>query len=222
MMMAHFYVLLGLPGAGKGTQAELLSRSLNLPHISTGELFRRHLSNETHLGVLAKGYMDRGELVPDDVTIEMVRERLAEPDAVRGGLLDGFPRNVNQAEALNEILAKMGDEVTRVIYIDVPVDALIDRLTGRLVCKAQGHIYHMSNNPPQQPGVCDIDGSELFQRQDDSLETVQHRIRVYQTETEPLVAYYRESGSLLRVDGHQTPKVVASSILKALSKEVVR
>ncbi len=215
--MATFYILLGPPGAGKGTQAQIVSQTLGLPHISSGDIFRDNLKNETELGRKAKGFMDRGELVPDDLTISMIRERLEKPDCQAGALLDGFPRTVAQAKALDEMLASMGAEVKGVPYIKVDAQVLVDRLSGRWTCRAQGHVFHEKHNPPQKPGVCDYDGSELYQREDDKSETVQNRIQVYFKQTMPLIEYYRQSGTLIEIDGDQSIELVSHDLLAALS-----
>ena len=175
--MSTYFVLLGPPGAGKGTQAQAISKTLGLPHISSGDLFRENLKNQTELGKLAKGFIDRGELVPDDVTIAMIRDRLARADCKPGALLDGFPRTPAQADALAEMLVGFAGRVNGVPYIRVPEPVLIERLTGRWTCRAQGHVFHEKFNPPQKTGVCDIDGSELYQREDDKAETVINRIQ---------------------------------------------
>jgi adenylate kinase len=194
----------------------VISKELGLPHISSGDLFRENLKGETELGKLAKGYMDRGELVPDDVTIAMIRERLSRPDAANGALLDGFPRTPAQAEALDEMLSIFEGRVSAVPYIKVQEDVLIERLTGRWTCRAQGHVFHEKFNPPQKPGVCDFDGSELYQRDDDKAETVMNRIRVYFQQTAPLIDYYRQAGKLVEVDGTQSIEAVSKNMLEAL------
>jgi len=216
--MPTYIVLLGPPGAGKGTQARRISKELGLPHISSGDIFREHLEKGTQLGERAREYMDRGELVPDDVTIEMIRQRLSNPDCEKGALLDGFPRTVPQAESLSEILQDFGGEVDAVPSITVPEGELITRLSGRLVCRAQGHVFHKKFNPPEEPGVCDYDGSELYQREDDKPETVKHRIRVYMDQTEPLIEYYREKGILIEVDGDQPIDDVTGDLLAMLPR----
>jgi adenylate kinase len=194
-------VLLGGPGAGKGTQAERLAESLGIPQVSTGDLFRENLKNNTELGVLAKGYMDRGELVPDEVTVGMVRERLARPDAAKGVILDGFPRTIAQAEALGGLLTDLDSKLAAVPYIKVPEDVLLARLAGRRTCRACGAMYHDLFSPPQEVGVCDKCGGELYQRPDDTPETQKHRITVYFEQTAPLIDYYQEKGLLVEVDG---------------------
>lgn len=198
---ALFMVLLGGPGAGKGTQAERLAEALDIPQVSTGDLFRENLKKETDLGVLAKGYMERGELVPDEVTVGMVRERLSRPDAGRGAILDGFPRTIAQAEALQKLLAELGFELKVVPYIKVPEDVLLDRLAGRWTCRACGTMYHQLFSPPQVAGVCDRCGGKLYQRPDDTPETQKHRIKVYFEQTAPLIDYYRDKDLLVEVDG---------------------
>jgi len=196
-----YLVLLGGPGAGKGTQAERLAKTLGIPQVSTGDLFRGNLKNETELGLLAKGYMERGELVPDGVTVGMVRERLSRPDCAKGAVLDGFPRTVAQAEALGALLADLGSRLAIAPYIKVPEDVLLARLAGRWTCKKCGAMYHQLFNPPKEAGVCDKCGDELYQRPDDTPETQRHRIRVYFEQTAPLIDYYREKGLLVEVDG---------------------
>lgn len=214
--MPAYIVLLGPPGAGKGTQAQIISENLKLPHISSGDIFRENLKNQTDLGNKASEYMNRGELVPDDLTIAMIQERLSRPDCAGGALLDGFPRTSAQAEALSVMLAGFNGKVQAVPYISVPEDVLVERLTGRWTCRAQGHVFHEKYNPPKVAGLCDFDGSELYQREDDKAETVKNRIRVYLTQTEPLIAYYRQRGVLLEVDGTKTIEQVSANILAVL------
>ena len=218
--MSVFIVLLGAPGAGKGTQAKILAHRTGLPQISTGDIFREHLSHQTELGKLAQQYMSKGELVPDDVTVAMVRERLARQDCKRGAVLDGFPRTPAQAEALDAMLAEMGGKVGVVPFIKVPEDELVERLSGRLICRAQGHIFHKKFNPPKVEGVCDFDGSELYQREDDRPEVVRNRIRVYLEQTMPLVAYYRNRGVLMEIDGTQPIETVTAALWDALPEEM--
>jgi adenylate kinase len=216
--MPTYIILLGPPGAGKGTQAQVISTELGLPHISSGDIFRENLKNQTELGKLAKGYMDRGELVPDDLTISMIRERLSRPDAAPGALLDGFPRTPAQAEALSTTLTGFDGKVNAVPYINVPDAVLIERLIGRWTCRSQGHIFHEKFSPPKQAGICDIDGSELYQRDDDKAETVMRRIRVYLEQTMPLIQYYQQRGVLLEVDGTQSIEKVSADLLAGLAK----
>lgn len=214
--MGRFIVLLGPPGAGKGTQAEMLAEKTGLAHISSGDIFRENLKAQTELGKLAQTFMNRGELVPDDVTIAMIRERLSRPDCANGAILDGFPRTPAQAQALSEMLAEMDGKVILVPYISVPADVLIARLSGRWTCRAQGHIYHAQYNPPKVAGICDEDGSELYQREDDKPETVERRIRVYLEQTSPLIEHYRQTGLLVEVDGTQPIEQVTRELLAAI------
>ncbi len=215
--MAVYIVLLGPPGAGKGTQAKIISQEKGLPHISSGDIFRENLKNQTELGVLAKGYMDRGELVPDDLTIAMIRDRLSRPDCVGGALLDGFPRTPAQAAALDTMLVELGGRVNWVPYINVPEAELVERLTGRWTCRLNpAHIYNIKSNPPAKAGVCDIDGGELYQRDDDKEETVKNRIQVYFKQTMPLIDYYRAAGVLVEVDGKQSIEKVGLDLLGLL------
>lgn len=216
--MATYIVLLGPPGAGKGTQAEIISESLHLVHISSGDIFRENLKKQTELGMLAQGYMNRGELVPDDVTIAMIAERLSRPDCVNGALLDGFPRTPAQANALAAMLAGWKASVQCVPYISVPAQILIDRLSGRWTCRAQGHVYHEKFNPPAVAGICNEDGSELYQREDDKPATVENRIRVYMQQTSPLIEYYRNQGLLAEVDGTQPIDAVTKQLMSAIKK----
>ena len=190
--MQKFIVLLGPPGVGKGTQAKIIAETTGLPHISSGDLFRENIKNGTELGKLAQSFMNKGELVPDDVTIGMIRDRLSRPDCKAGALLDGFPRTTVQAVALGKLLAEFGGQVSIVPYITASAATLVDRLSGRWTCKAQGHIFNEKSNPPKKPGICDLDGSELYQRDDDKAETVTRRIQVYFAQTAPLIEFYRE------------------------------
>jgi len=207
---------LGPPGAGKGTQAKVIAEKLGLVHVSSGDLFRENLSRETELGKLAQTYMTKGELVPDDVTIAMVKERLSRPDCKLGAVLDGFPRTPAQAEALNGILAEMNGKIDVVPLISVPDEVLIERLSGRWM-STSGRVYHALYNPPKVKWVDDIDGSPLYQRDDDKPETVQHRIDVYKAQTSPLIAYFKEAGVLTEIDGTQDIDKVTEDILKAIS-----
>jgi adenylate kinase len=192
-------ILMGPPGAGKGTQAEVLVQKLGIPHISTGDMFRAAIKNQTPLGVKAKEFMDAGHLVPDEVTIGIVEERLAQDDCQKGFLLDGFPRTVAQADALTGILAKMQVKLDGIVNIEVDQDKLIARLTGRRVCRQCGATFHEMFNAPQKTGVCDKCGGELYQRSDDSEETALNRLDVYNKQTEPLIAYYSERGLLFNI-----------------------
>jgi adenylate kinase len=214
-----FVVLLGPPGAGKGTQAARLAEALEVPHVSSGDLFRENLQQQTGLGKQAQRYINQGELVPDDVTIGMIRERVNREDCcAQGAILDGFPRTPAQAEALDEILDELGTTLKAVYYISVSEGELIERLTGRRVCRSAGHIYHLRYNPPQQPGVCDIDGSELYQREDDRQETVVQRIKVYRKQTAPLIEHYRSKGLLVEIDGEQPIEHVTKALLNAVAE----
>jgi len=214
--MATYIILLGPPGAGKGTQAQAISEKLNLLHISSGDIFRENLKKETELGKLAATFMNKGELVPDDVTIAMIRQRLSLPDCANGALLDGFPRTPAQAKALSNMLAEFNGKVNCVPYISVAEVVLIERLTGRWTCRQAGHIFHEKYNPPQQPGICDLDGSELYQREDDKAETVTRRIRVYLDQTQPLIDYYQQRDLLVEVDGTLPIEQVTANLLAAL------
>lgn len=209
-------ILMGLPGAGKGTQAERIVKEFNIPHISTGDMFRAAVKNETPLGLKAKSYMDQGQLVPDEVVIGIVRERLAMDDCAKGFLLDGFPRTVPQAEALTATVKELGREIDHVININVRRELLIDRLTGRWICPVCGASYHTLFNPPQVAGVCDKDGGKLFQRDDDKLEVVTQRLDVNIAQAQLLIDYYTEQGLLRNIDGEQDIQVVFEEIKSLL------
>lgn len=216
--MPTYIVLLGPPGVGKGTQAKLIAEANGLPHVSSGDLFRENIKNETELGKLAQSFMNKGELVPDDVTISMIRDRLSRPDCKGGALLDGFPRTTVQADSLASLLAEFDGKVNYVPYITASETTLIERLSGRWTCKAQGHVFHEKHNPPQRTGVCDFDGSQLYQRDDDRSETVTRRIQVYFAQTAPLIAHYRERGLLSEIDGAQPIEKVTADLLVVLRK----
>jgi len=216
--MRKFIVLLGPPGAGKGTQAKMLAEKLALAHISSGDIFRENLKAQTDLGKLAQIYIDRGDLVPDDVTIAMIEARLQKPDCSNGAVLDGFPRTPAQADALKEMLKKLEGEVVSVPFINVPAEVLVERLSGRWSCRAQGHVFHSVNNPPKTEGICDLDGSELYQRDDDKPETVKRRIHVYGEQTAPLLDYYTKAGLLVEIDGTREIDQVAFDLLKAIKR----
>jgi adenylate kinase len=194
-------ILLGAPGAGKGTQAERIVAQFGLPHISTGEILRAAVAAGTELGTAAQKFMQAGELVPDEVVVGIIRERLVEPDAARGFLLDGFPRTLEQAAALDQMLTAAGRAITHVVVLDVPEDELIERLSGRRMCRSCGKGYHVVFDPPKAEGVCDACGGELYQRADDNEETVRNRLVVYGKQTEPLIAYYTDKGLVLPVFG---------------------
>lgn len=209
-------VLMGLPGAGKGTQADKIVVKYNIPHISTGDMFRAAIKEGTELGLQAKSFMDKGELVPDEVTIGIVRERLSKNDCENGFLLDGFPRTVAQAEALDTMLADLGKKIDYVINIDVDQSILMERLTGRRICKNCGATYHLVFNPPSQEGVCDRCGGELYQRADDNAETVQNRLDVNIQQTKPLLNFYEDKGYLRNINGQQDINVVFADIEELL------
>nr|WP_264192749.1 MULTISPECIES: adenylate kinase [Bacillaceae] len=209
-------VLMGLPGAGKGTQADKIVGKYNIPHISTGDMFRAAIKEGTELGLQAKSFMDKGELVPDEVTIGIVRERLSKADCEKGFLLDGFPRTVAQAEALDTMLADLGKKIDYVINIDVDQSILMERLTGRRICKNCGATYHLVFNPPAKEGVCDRCGGELYQRADDNAETVQNRLDVNVQQTKPLLNFYEDKGYLRNINGQQDINVVFADIEELL------
>lgn len=216
--MTTFIVILGPPGVGKGTQAKILSERTGLAHISSGELFRENIKNQTELGRLAQTYMTRGELVPDDVTIGMIRERLGRPDCEIGAILDGFPRTPAQADELDGMLAEFNGKVDVVPFIVGNDEVLVDRLGSRWTCRANGHIFNQKFSPPKETGKCDFDGSELYQRDDDKPETVKRRIQVYLEQTAQLISYYREHGKLIEIDGMQTIEQVTYTMVVALKK----
>jgi adenylate kinase len=205
-------VLMGLPGAGKGTQAEQIVEQYGIPHISTGDMFRAAMKEGTELGLQAKSFMDEGQLVPDEVTIGIVRERLSKDDCEKGFLLDGFPRTVPQAEALEDILSQLDKQINYVINIDVDHGILMERLTGRRICKACGATYHLVFNPPAQEGTCDRCGGELYQRADDNAETVQNRLDVNIAQAQPLLDFYETKGYLRNINGQQDIKIVFADI----------
>jgi adenylate kinase len=214
--MTTFIVMLGPPGVGKGTQAKILSEKTGLAHISSGDLFRENLKNQTELGKLAQTYMTKGELVPDDVTVAMIKDRLTRPDCAAGAILDGFPRTPAQAEALEMMLRDFNGQVDLVPFVTAGEEVLIDRLTGRWTCRAEGHVFNEKTNPPKVAGKCDFDGSELYQRDDDKAETVKNRIKVYFSQTAPLISYYRDHGKLVEIDGTQSIDRVTEDLLAAL------
>lgn len=203
MQTRKYLVLLGVPGAGKGTQARLLEETYNLPQISTGDIFRYNLKNQTDLGKLAKSYMDKGDLVPDEVTIQMVEDRLQQSDCAEGAIMDGFPRNLVQAKAFDDMVAPYGG-VTLTPLISLEDEEAIRRITGRRVCRNCGAVYHVDFNPPTHEGVCDLDQGELYQRDDDKAETVQNRLYVYYKQTSPLIGYYFAQDLLVELDGAQS------------------
>lgn len=209
-------ILLGPPGAGKGTQAKMMIDRWSIPQISTGDILRAAVRTGTPLGVEAKGYMDRGELVPDRVVIGIIAERLKEKDAAAGFILDGFPRTIPQAEALQEILDELGRKIDRVLSIEIEEEKLIVRLTGRRMCKECGESFHVVFNPPKQEGVCDRCGGSLYQRDDDKEETIRQRLAVYREQTEPLIAFYDKEGNLRRIDGDDSKEEIFNRIVQAV------
>jgi adenylate kinase len=210
-------VLVGPPGAGKGTQAEFIAAHFGIPKISTGDIFRANVSGGTELGKQAKKFMDAGDLVPDEVTNAMVRDRLAEDDAADGFLLDGFPRNVAQADELNGILDKLGSPLTVVLDLEVDTDEVVKRLSGRRTCKKCGHVWHLEFDPPSVEGVCDRCGGQLYQRDDDRPETVRHRLEVYADQTAPLIGFYRKLGKLVAIEALGHVEDVTERAIAALS-----
>lgn len=213
-------VLVGPPGAGKGTQAAFLAQNLSIPHISTGDLFRANISKQTELGKLAKSYMDKGELVPDEVTIAMAKDRMEQPDAVNGFLLDGFPRNVSQAEALDEMLQHEDMKLDGVLDLEVPEKEVVKRIAGRRICRNDSaHVFHVSYKAPKREGVCDVCGGELYQRDDDSEETVRKRLEVYHTQTEPIIDYYKAQGLVVTISALGKVEEVTGRAMEALKRE---
>ena len=209
-------ILLGPPGAGKGTQAKSISNRYSIPHISTGDIFRKNISEGTPLGIEAKGYIDKGQLVPDEVTINMVKDRLTWEDCKNGYLLDGFPRTVAQAEALEGFLAERNEKLDTALSIEVPSSFILERMTGRRVCPSCGASYHVKFNPPTKAGVCDVCGSDIVQRKDDTEETVSERLEVYERQTQPLIDFYNNKNLLSTVDGTKAINEVFESICSIL------
>jgi len=213
-----YLILLGLPGAGKGTQAALISEATGMAHITSGGLFRENISNQTALGRQVQPYVEKGLLVPDRLTIEMLLERIAQPDAAEGFVLDGFPRNVDQARALEEALAEQGKAIDKALYVEVSTEELVRRLSGRWNCRGCGAVYHERSMPPKRAGVCDRCGSALYQREDDRPDVVRTRLEVNLKETEPLLAYYRRAGKLVEVDGGLAVEQVQEKLLAAMGR----
>ncbi|MCR4528593.1 adenylate kinase [Staphylococcus epidermidis] len=209
-------ILMGLPGAGKGTQASEIVKKFPIPHISTGDMFRKAIKDETDLGKEAKSYMDRGELVPDEVTVGIVKERISEDDAKKGFLLDGFPRTIDQAESLSQIMSELDREIDAVINIEVPEEELMNRLTGRRICEKCGTTYHLVFNPPKVDGICDIDGGKLYQREDDNPETVSNRLSVNVKQSKPILEYYNNKGVLKNIDGSKDIDGVTNDVIDIL------
>ena len=212
-------VLLGPPGAGKGTQAKSISNRYSIPHISTGDIFRKNISENTPLGIEAKSYIDNGQLVPDEVTINMVKDRLQQDDCKNGYLLDGFPRTVHQAEALDNFLTEREESIDTALLIEVPKEFILERMTGRRVCPSCGASYHIKFNPPTNDGKCDLCGSDVIQRKDDTEETVKERLDVYENQTQPLIDFYKNKKQLSVVDGTQAINEVFESICKILGSD---
>jgi adenylate kinase len=211
-----YIIMLGAPGAGKGTQADILSREMRLSHIASGDLFRQALEKKTELGLLAKSYMEKGGLVPDEITIKMILERASQPDCVSGCLFDGFPRTLGQAEALDKALANHGKSIEKAIYIEVPNEELVKRLSGRWLCRNCQTPYHVITSPPEIPGKCDKCGGELYQRSDDREETVKERLNVFYNLTIPILDYYRKQDKLIEVNGNLGIQEVAKEIVSML------
>jgi adenylate kinase len=211
-----YIILLGAPGAGKGTQAVMLVEKMKLVQVASGDLFRKALQQETELGKKAKAYMEKGQLVPDEITIQMVLERLDAPDVKNGAILDGFPRNIQQAQALDKALAPQSRQIDKVVYIKVSEGELIKRLGGRWICRNCQAPYHEVDSPPKKKGICDRCGGELYQRADDNIETVKKRLEVYFKETSPLIDYYKKAGKLLEINGEGDAAAINQRILTAL------
>ncbi len=213
-------ILIGAQGSGKGTQAAMLAQALGIPHIASGDLFRKEIEEETEIGRKAREYLDRGELVPDDVTIAMVLKRLQEADCVPGVLLDGFPRTIAQAEALDKGLPELGKKVDAVVYLNVPREELLQRLAGRYICRAHQHVYNIYTRPPREAGRCDLDGSELYQRSDDVGEAVQRRLDIFFTQTIRLLDYYYQQEKVVEVDGNQSIELVQRALVEGVRKHL--
>jgi len=209
-------VVLGPPGAGKGTQCRLLAERLALPHVGTGDLLREAIARQTPLGRLAQPYLDRGELVPDETMVSLVRERLLKPDAQTGAILDGFPRTVEQARALNRMLSELGRSVDRVLYLRIPGEVVLDRIAGRYICSKCGATYHVNSSPPKIAGRCDRCNGTLIQRPDDRRDVAQHRLVVYEAQTAPVVSFYRQEGKLIEIDGDRPVERILEDELEAL------
>ncbi|MBN2300236.1 MAG: adenylate kinase [Acholeplasmataceae bacterium] len=211
-------VIMGPPGVGKGTEAATLTKTFNIPHISTGDIFRELYKDRTHVGKIAKEYISRGELVPDDITNEIVRHRLSHPDVKKGFLFDGYPRNIEQAKALDEFLEKKGCKLDAVINMTAPEKQIIERISGRRVCEKCGAVYHVISKKPKIDGICDLDGGKLIQRNDDLPKTVHRRLKIYNNQTAPVIGYYEEKGAIIYIDGTKPIADVQAQVMKALGE----
>jgi adenylate kinase len=209
-------ILIGAQGSGKGTQAEKLTQVLGITHVASGDLFRKAFQDKTELGIQAKAYIDRGELVPDALTVQMVLDRISQPDCANGVLLDGFPRTITQAQSLDKGLQGIGKQIDLAAYLNVPREELLKRLSGRYICRANQHVYNICTRPPKKPGVCDIDGSELYQRSDDRGEAIQKRLDIFFKETIHLLDYYSQQGKLIEVNGNQSIDQVSNDLLSQI------
>jgi adenylate kinase len=214
-----YIIMLGAPGAGKGTQADILSQEMDLPHIASGDLFRQALEKKTEVGILAKSYMDKGELVPDEITIKMILERINQADCASGCLFDGFPRTLHQAKVLDKVLTEQEKSIDKAVYIEVPNEELVERLSGRWLCRTCQTPYHIINSPPKTPGKCDKCGGELYQRSDDKEETVRDRLKIFFVQTVPILDYYEKQNKLIRVNGNVGMQAVAKEIISALKAD---
>lgn len=213
-------ILIGAQGSGKGTQAEMLAQALGVPHVASGDLFRQEIEEKTETGLKAREYIDRGKLVPDDLTVKMILNRLKQPDCKPGVLMDGFPRTLAQAEALDKNLQEVGRQIDAVVYLNVPREELLRRLSGRYICKAHQHVYNIYSRPPKVAGVCDLDGSELYQRSDDVGEAVQRRLDIFFNETIHLLDYYGDQGKVVEVNGNQGIEEVQLALVDAIRKRL--
>jgi len=216
------FILIGAQGSGKGTQSEQLTRSLGVRHVASGDMFRQAFDEKTELGIKAKAYLDRGELVPDDITVTMVLKRIKEPDCAHGVLLDGFPRTIPQAQALDAGLQEIGQQIDLMIYLKVPREELLKRLSGRYICRANQHVYNINSHPPKVAGICDLDGSELYQRSDDTGEAVEKRLDIFFNETVHLLDYYNAQQKVIEVNGNQGIDQVRTSILNQVKAFMAR
>jgi adenylate kinase len=211
-----YIIMLGAPGAGKGTQADILSQEMNLPHVASGDLFRQALEDKSEIGLLAKSYMDRGELVPDEVAIKMILERINQPDCTPGCILDGFPRTLHQAEVLDKGFLEQGKAIDKAIYIEVPNEELVKRISGRLLCRICQTPYHIISSPPKMPGKCDKCGGELYQRSDDTEKTVKERLSTFFAQTIPILNYYKKQNKIIKINGELGIQEVARAVISAL------